>query len=132
MDLSVSIPPGAEPAIDVVTAKVFINGEVLSNEILLSQINVNKSFNKITSAKMIFLDGSASDRDFALSNDEKFKPGNTIKIQLGYHGEADTVFEGIIIKHGIKVRQQGSSVLMIEAKDKAIKLTMARKSGLSY
>src|SRR5258706_5435431 len=106
LDLSVSIPPGSEPATDVVTAKVFINGAVLSNDILLSQISVNKSFNKVASAKIVFLDGSASDRDFALSNDEKFKPGNTIKIQLGYHGEADTVFEGIIIQHGIKVRQQ--------------------------
>jgi len=127
-DLSASIPPGSEPATDVVTRKVFINGTPLSNEILLSQITVNKSFNKIASAKMIFMDGSASDRNFSLSNDDKFKPGNTIKIQLGYHGEADTVFEGIIIKHGIKVRQQASSLLMIEAKDKAIKLTMARKS----
>lgn len=127
-DLLSSIPPGSPPATDVVTSKVFINETVLSNEILLSQITVNKSFNKIASAKIFFLDGSPSDRDFPLSNDDKFKPGNTIKIQLGYHGEADTVFEGIIIKHGIKVRQQASSLLMIEAKDKAITLTMARKS----
>jgi phage protein D len=127
-DLSASIPPGSAPATDVVTTKVFINGTPLSNEILLSQITVNKSFNKIASAKMIFMDGSASDRNFPLSNDDKFKPGSTIKIQLGYHGEADTIFEGIIIKHAIKVRQQASSLLMIEAKDKAIKLTMARKS----
>ena len=123
-----SIPPGTAQETDVVTRKVFINGAPSSNEILLSQITVSKYFNKIASAKMIFLDGSASDRDFKLSNDDKFKPGSIIKIQLGYHGEADTVFEGIIIKHGIKIRQQASSLLMIEAKDKAIKLTMARKS----
>ncbi|MEO6813024.1 MAG: type VI secretion system tip protein VgrG [Ginsengibacter sp.] len=127
-DLLASIPPGTEPETDVVTQKVFINGSLLSNEILLSQITVSKSFNKISYAKMVFLDGSASDRNFPLSNDDKFKPGNTVKIQLGYHGEVDTVFEGIIIKHGIKVRQQASSLLTIEAKDKAIKLTIARKS----
>jgi Rhs element Vgr protein len=123
-----SIPPGTAQATDAVTRKVFINGTVLSNEILLSQITISKAFNKVASAKMIFLDGSASDRNFPLSNDDKFKPGSTIKIQLGYAGQADTVFEGIIIKHGIKIRQQASSLLMIEAKDKAIKLTMARKS----
>ena len=67
-------------------------------------------------------------RDFPLSNDDKFKPGSAIKIQLGYHGEVDTVFEGIIIKHSIKIRQQASSLLTIEAKDKAVRLTMARKS----
>jgi phage protein D len=80
-------------------------------------------------AKMIFLDGSSSDQDFPLSNDDKFKPGSTIKVQLGYHGEVDTVFEGIIVRHAIKVRPQASSLLMIEAKDKAIKLTTARKSA---
>lgn len=124
-----SLPPGAQPATDVVTRKVFINGTALSNEILLSQITVNKSFNKVAFAKVTFLDGSASERDFPLSNDPKFKPGNEIKIQLGYHGEVDTVFEGIIIKHAIKIRQQASSLLMIEAKDKAIKLTVPRKSA---
>jgi len=128
MDVAASLPPGTQPETDVVTRKVFINGTELSNEILLSQITVNKSFNKVAYAKMTFYDGSASDRDFPLSNDDKFKPGNTIKIQLGYHGETDTVFEGIIIKHGIKVRQHAAALLMIEAKDKAIKLTMARKS----
>lgn len=128
MDLSVSLPPGAEPATDVVSQKVFINGSVLSDEVTLSQIIVNKSFNKISLAKVVFLDGSASDQDFPLSDDDKFKPGSTIKIQLGYHGEVDTVFEGIIIKHAVKVRQHGASLLMIEAKDKAIALTQGRKS----
>ncbi len=123
-----SLAPGTKPATDVVTRKVFVNGTELASKILLSQITVNKSFNKVAYAKMVFLDGSASDKDFPLSNDDKFKPGNKIKIQLGYDGDVDTVFEGIIVKHGIKIRRQQSSLLMIEAKDEAIKLTMGRKS----
>ncbi|MHA4806457.1 type VI secretion system tip protein VgrG [Flavitalea flava] len=123
------LPPGAQPPTDVVTTKVFINGTVLSNEITLAQVTVNKTFNKISWAKLIFIDGSASDRDFPLSNDDKFKPGNPVKVQLGYHGDADTVFEGVIVKHGIKIRPGSSSLLMIEAKDKAIKLTGSRKSA---
>ena len=129
-DLSLdSLPPSAPPAADVVTQKVLIEGTALSKEILLSQITVSKSYNKISFAKLIFRDGSAAKRDFALSNDDKFKPGNKIKIQLGYHGKVDTVFEGIIIKHGIKVVQKGSSLLKIEAKDKCILLTANRKSA---
>ena len=123
-----SLIPGSEPATDVVSHKVFINGTEINKEALPSQITVNKSFNKVAYAKIVFMDGSASKRDFVLSNDDKFKPGNKIKIQLGYHGKVDTVFEGIIIKHAVKIKQQGSSLLMIEAKDKAITLTTARKS----
>ena len=122
-----SLPPGTAQPTDVVTRKVFINNIELSNEILLSQFSVVKSFNKIASAKLVFQDGAPAERDFVLSNDDRFKPGNEIKIQLGYHGLIETVFEGIIIKHAVKIRH-GSSVLMIEAKDKAIKLTGARKS----
>lgn len=128
MDVLASIPPGTTPPTIVVTRKVFINGTVLSDAIQLTQLTINKSFNKVAYAKMVFFDGSASERDFPLSNDNKFKPGNKIKVQLGYQGEVETVFEGIIVKHGIKVRQQASSLLLIEAKDEAIKLTIARKS----
>ena len=128
-DTSASLPAGSPPATDVITRKVFLNETELSNEIQLSQVTINKSFNKISFAKLVFIDGSADEQDFILSNDNKFKPGTTIKVQLGYHGETETVFEGIIIRHGIKIRQQGGSVLMIEAKDKAIKLTAARKSA---
>ncbi|PSL44795.1 Rhs element Vgr protein [Chitinophaga niastensis] len=122
-----SLPPGTRPATNVVSRKVFINGTELSNEILLTQIIVNKSFNKVAYAKVVLIDGSASDRDFPLSNDNNFKPGSEIKIQLGYQGNVDTVFEGIIVKHGIRVAQHSNSVLMLEAKDKAIKLTGGRK-----
>jgi len=124
-----SLPPGTAPATDVVSQKVLINGTALSNEVLLSQILVNKTFNKISSAKLVFLDGSASDADFALSDDDNYKPGNQIEVQLGYHGQVDTVFKGIIVKHGIKIKQNGVSLLMIEAKDQAIKLIASRNSA---
>lgn len=123
-----SMPPGTEKEKDVITCRVLINDDVLSNDVELAQITVNKTFNKIAAAKLVFHDGSGSERDFVLSNDGKFKPGNKIQIQLGYHGDPQTVFKGIIIRHGIKIGQSGASVLMIEAKDEAIRLTGARKS----
>lgn len=124
-----SLPPGAPPATVEVSQKVLINGTALSTAVLLSHIIVNKTFNKIAYAKIIFLDGSASDADFALSDDNNYKPGNQIEVQLGYSGNTDTVFKGVIIKHAIKVKGNGQSLLMIEAKDKAIKLTANRNSA---
>jgi Rhs element Vgr protein len=124
-----SLPPGTSPATDIVSQKILINGTALSNEVLLSRVIVNKTFNKISDAKIVFLDGSASDADFPLSDNDNYKPGNQIEIQLGYHGQVDTVFKGIIVKHGIKVRQNGISLLIIEAKDMAITLTANRNSA---
>lgn len=128
-DPTASLPPGTQPPANVTTRKVFLNNTELSNEISLVQVTINKSFNKISYAKLVFIDGNAADRDFPLSNDDKFKPGSDVKVQLGFNGEVETVFEGIVIKHGIKIRPQGGSLLMLEAKDKCIKLNGARKSA---
>lgn len=122
-----SLPPGAEESKDVVSQKILIEGAPLSNEIALAQIIVNKTFNRIASARIVMFDGSASDREFKLSSGSLFKPGNKIEIQLGYHGNVATVFAGVVVKHAIKARQKGSSVLVIDAKDPAIKLAIARK-----
>lgn len=124
-----SLPPGSNEATDVISQTILVNGAPLNNEIGIAQITVNKTFNKVASAKLVFIDGSVSDRDFSLSNEDTLKPGNEITVQLGYHGEVDTVFSGIIVKHAIKAKFHGASVLVIEAKDKAIKLTGSRKSA---
>lgn len=124
-----SLPPGTDEPKDVVSQTILIDGSPLSNEIGLAQITVNKTFNRIASARVVLLDGSASDRDFPLSSGDLFKPGNGIELQLGYHGDVETVFAGIIVKHAIKARQNGSSVLVVDAKDEAIKLTAARRSA---
>jgi Rhs element Vgr protein len=124
-----SLPPGTAPATDVVSQKILINGTALGTNVLLSRIMVNKTFNKVSYAKIVFLDGSASAADFPLSDDDTYKPGNQIEVQLGYHGQTDTVFKGIIVKHAIKARQNGASLLTIEAKDKAITLTANRNSA---
>ncbi|MBL0341299.1 MAG: type VI secretion system tip protein VgrG [Bacteroidetes bacterium] len=121
--------PIIETATDVVTKKIYIEERELAGETKLLQFSVNKTFNKISSAKLVFQDGSVSEQDFVLSNDDRFKPGNKIKIQIGFHGIVETKFVGIIIRHSIKVCQNGTSLLSLEAKDTAIKLTTARKSA---
>jgi Rhs element Vgr protein len=124
-----SLPPGAPKATDVVSQAILINGTALGTNVALTKITVNKTFNKVAYAKLVFLDGSVSDADFPLSDDDNYKPGNSIEIQLGYQGQTDTVFKGIIVKHAIKAMHSGTSVLMIEAKDLAIKLTANRNSA---
>ena len=87
MDLLASLPPGAPAATDVVSRKIIIDGKALSEAVPVAQVTINRTFNKITSARLVLLDGDAAEQDFSLSNENKFKPGSKIKIQLGYHGE---------------------------------------------
>ena len=46
---------------------------------------------------------------------------------MGYNGKEEVVFKGIIIKHGLKSLENEASLLTIDLKDEAIKMTVGRK-----
>ena len=122
------LTPDVKQATDVVSQKVLINGTALTGEVLINAISINTVHNKISTATLVLHDGDVASREFKLSNADTFKPGNEIEIKLGYHSDVETVFKGIITKHALRGKQKSSSFLFIEAKNKAIKLTVGRKN----
>ncbi|MCG8700600.1 MAG: Rhs element Vgr protein, partial [Bacteroidales bacterium] len=104
-------------------------GTVISDSYRIVSLYVSKKVNKIPYAKITFLDGDMPEGDFPLSNEDVFKPGKSIKIEAGYDQDVDTIFEGIVIKHGIQITGENSSKLVIELKDKAVKMTAGRKNA---
>ncbi len=92
-------------------------------------VSIRREINKIPWAKLTLRDGDAPSSDFAISNEDRYVPGREIEILMGYHGEERTVFKGIIIKHGITIRDHAPAVLEIECKDVAVKMTVGRKNG---
>ena len=76
----------------------------------------------------MLLDGDAAQGKFPISNTGFFEPGKEIEIKLRYEGSADeTVFKGLVVRHGVEATESGS-VLSVEMKDAAVKLTHTRKS----
>ncbi|MFC4635113.1 type VI secretion system tip protein VgrG [Dokdonia ponticola] len=116
---------------DLVTFKVLTEGQELSNIYQVKSIMVNKEVNRIPMAKIVLIDGEASERDFALSNEELLIPGKSIEITAGYHSDEETIFKGIVIKHNLKIRSLVSH-LIIECKDEAVKMTIGKKSSYFY
>lgn len=116
---------------DLVTYVVFIGEERLPDTHHVKSIVIQKEINKIPYAKIVFVDGEASKRDFPLSNSELMVPGKEVRVLAGYHGNEEEVFAGVIISHKIKIRDN-SSQLILECRDKAAKMTAARKSGYYY
>ncbi len=116
-------------ATDLVNFKVLLNGNAISGEYKIVSLSVAKSFNKISHAKIVIADGDPSKQDFTISsNEDSLTPGTEIEMAMGYHTQTKTVFKGIITKHAIKSSKNKHSFLTIEAKDKAIKLTLARRN----
>ncbi len=116
---------------DLITYKVLIEGEELSRAYQIQQISVKKEVNRIPTATIVFLDGDVPAEDFPLSNEDLLVPGKSIEISAGYHSDEETIFKGMIIKHSIKIRST-SSLLIVECKDEAVKLTVGRKSSYYY
>jgi Rhs element Vgr protein len=116
---------------DLVTHKILIEGTELSNTYQVKSLVVQNEVNRIPMAQIVLTDGEASERDFKLSNEDLLIPGKKIEITAGYHNDEATIYKGIIIKHSIKIKS-GASLLIIECKDEAVKLTIGRKSKYFY
>ena len=116
----------------VVTATILSNGEVMNHEYNVMSIDIIKEVNKIPIAQIILLDGDAAKQEFAISNTDFFKPGKEVEIKLRYEGEPQkeaTVFKGIVVRHCVQADRYGS-LLTVDLKDAAIKLTTQRKSAV--
>ncbi|MDI1257349.1 MAG: type VI secretion system tip protein VgrG [Flavobacterium sp.] len=116
---------------DLVTFKVLSGGTELPSKYGIKHIIVEKEVNRISCAQIIVFDGSVPEQDFILSNEALLIPGKEIEITAGYHMEEETIFKGVVVKHSIKIRN-GASYLIIECKDKAVKMTLGRKSKYFY
>ena len=125
------IIPTTQPS-DLPSIKILSGGKEISGEYQVLSVEVVRVFNRIASAKILILDGDAATATFKVSEADDFKPGKEIEIQAGYHEEVESVFKGIILKHQIKAKKGKPSLLSIEAKDKAVKMTVVRKSAYFY
>lgn len=109
------------------TFTILSDGTEVSKTYHVLSVTVNKEINRIPYATIIILDGESSGGTFDVSNKVDFEPGKKLEIKAGYRSEEETIFKGIVIKHGIKIRRS-ASVLMIECKDEAVKMTIASRS----
>ena len=88
---------------------------------------VDKKINRIPWAQIVLADGDMSKKSFEVSSGETFKPGADIEVEAGYGTTSTSIFKGVVVKHGINIHEGGSH-LVVECRDKAVKLTSLRKN----
>ncbi|MEN8128668.1 MAG: type VI secretion system tip protein VgrG [Pseudomonadota bacterium] len=112
----------------VVKLTVYSNGTQLDESIQIVSVAISKMINKIPMATIVLLDGDMPEQDFPVSNAEHLKPGAEIKINAGYDQNEETLFQGIVVKHGIKISGNNYARLIIECRDKAVGMATGRKN----
>jgi Rhs element Vgr protein len=113
----------------VVKLSILAAGSPIDDAIGIISVSVTRTINKIPYARIELLDGDMPEQDFPVSNTDAFKPGGEIEIKAGYGDSEETIFKGIIVKHGIKITGDNQSRLVIECRDKAVKMTIGRKNA---
>ena len=113
----------------LVTSTILSDGAAIDPACELVSIDIRREVNRIPYASLLLLDGDAATRTFALSNRAYFEPGKKIEIKVRYESETGdaTLFKGPVVRHAVEASAQGS-MLRVELKDAAVKLTQTRKS----
>ncbi len=120
--------PSSSAGTDVVTFTVKIEGERVPRSINISSVVIQRQAYRIPSCKLIIYDGDPAQSSFPASNEDMFIPGKKLELWAGYEADESLLFTGIIVKQAIKIRNQKSPVLEVEAKDACIKLSTYSKS----
>jgi Rhs element Vgr protein len=130
MPLSQTLP-GTQKT-DLVTFTIKVNGNALGTTYQVASMSFTNEINRIPMAKIVINDGDASKQDFPVSNEATLVPGAAIEVTVGYHSDETTLFSGIILRHSLKIRNSGSPTLILDCRDKAVQMTVARKNKYFY
>lgn len=104
----------------------------MSTQYQVASITVVNEVNRVPVAKLAIYDGDAATQDFVVSNEETFVPGTEIEITAGYHSVEAILFSGIILRHSLKIRNDRSPLLLLDCRDKTVKMTAARRNKYFY
>jgi phage protein D len=119
----------------VTSFDIKVGGKSLPTDLLVMKILVKSEVNKIAKAYVSIAGGKSYENLFPESEIASFAPGKTVDISLGYAQKNVKVFSGIITKHSIDIGVDylsfsSRNLLLLEASDKAIKMTIGKKSEL--
>jgi Rhs element Vgr protein len=120
------IIPTVETAAEFI---IKVNGTEIPRTVSRLSVNVTKVVNKISIATLVILDGDPSTGKFPLTDGALFTPGNKIEITAGEPKKSVSIFNGIIVKQSLKVRNHIAPQLIVECKHRVVKTTVGKKSS---
>ena len=112
------------------TFAITANGSPLDSTIQVMSIDVWTGVNRLPRARLVMTDGSAADETFPISESAALIPGAALTIALGYGSTQTQIFSGVIQRHGLEANVNSPSLLVVEATDKAMAMTLARNNAV--
>lgn len=113
---------------DTPTFKLLSDGKDITYLYDVLSMAIDRVVNRIPTARLVLRDGSAAEEGFTASQGEDLIPGKQLEIAVGYDSKDRRIFKGSIVKQSIKVDANGDSILKLDCKDTAVKMTIGRHS----
>ncbi|HEY6134196.1 MAG TPA: phage baseplate assembly protein V [Rubrivivax sp.] len=104
------------------------DGESLQASAALVSVTVCRAVNEVPSATLVFADGDMALQAFPLSDSPQWRPGAEVSVKAGYGDNEAAIFSGIVVKHGLRIGGDNEARLVIECRDRAVKMTFDRKN----
>jgi len=111
---------------------VKVNGQAMAREHQLLGASITKEVNRLAAARLTYLDGAAASGEFPLSESDLFLPGAEVEILAGPDNDPVSLFQGIVVRQSLRIRQQGSAQLVVDCRHQAVKLTVGRKNAYYF
>jgi Rhs element Vgr protein len=129
--MPLGLPSLPEAATGEIVYELSLGGRVIPPETGLLSIVVERSVNRIASAQIILIDDDSSEEPYELSNQSYTEPGTEVEIKAGHGDEIATIFKGMIVGQSLKVTKR-KSIMTLECKDKAVKMSIIKRSAYYY
>jgi Rhs element Vgr protein len=115
---------------DLVTFTVKVDGAAIPQEYQVHSVHVEQALNRISHAQIMVIDGSATKESFTVSAGSTFVPGKKVVIEAGYDSKNKSIFEGIICGQNLRIDSEIGSMLTVQCKDTAVKMTVGRQNAM--
>jgi uncharacterized protein involved in type VI secretion and phage assembly len=113
----------------VVNFAIECNGRAIDDAVQVPILKVRHALSQVASARIELMGGNAPTQDWPVADAATFAPGAAIRISAGYGANAaETIFDGIVVRLGMRIDADGSSRVIVECQHRAMALTVGRRN----
>jgi len=114
-----------------ISYSIMVNGSAVKDTNAVLAIQVYHEINRISYAEVVLVGDSVTSDKLPLTDGNDFLPGNTITISAAYGDNSKlTIFDGVIVKHGIDVNPSSTFNLKLLCKHNAVSMTFNKTEAL--
>jgi Rhs element Vgr protein len=107
--------------------RLFAGADLLAG-LLVHSVVVSASLNRLATAQIFVIDGDVRRVQFGAANDPRLAPGMEISVIVGEEADGVILFRGLVVRQGLRVNAQVGSLLSLELKHAAVKMSHLRRS----